>query len=48
MVYFYYGILLSNAKEQSVDIHNNIDESQKYYVKQKKSYMEYLHIHIKF
>ena len=46
MVAPYSEVLFSNEKEQSIDRHNNIDESQKYYVKQKKAYTEYPHIHI--
>jgi len=47
MVYSHYGLLLSNEKEQSIDIRNHIDESQKYYGKQKKTYMTCPHIHTK-
>lgn len=36
MVYSYNGILLCDKKEQTTDIHNNIDESQKHHTKWKK------------
>lgn len=31
-VHPHYEILLSNKKEQSIDTHNNMDESQMHYV----------------
>ena len=36
MVYSYNGIVFSNKKEGLTDIYNNMGESQKHYVKQKK------------
>lgn len=37
LVYLYNKIPLRNKKEQTTDTCNNIDESQKYYVEEKKS-----------
>ena len=35
-VYLYNRKLLNNKEEETTDMHNNMDESQKYYTKQKK------------
>lgn len=37
MVYSYNGVVFSNKKEWVTDIHNNMCESQKHYIKQKKT-----------
>lgn len=37
VVYSCYGKLLSNKKEENMNIDDNIDTSQKYYAKRKKS-----------
>lgn len=38
MIYLYNEMLLSNKKEQPMDTFNNLDKSQKYCAKWKKSY----------
>lgn len=35
MVYLYYGLLLSNTREQTINISNKINKSQNNYVDQK-------------
>ena len=38
MVYSYNEIIFSKKKEQTTNIHNNLDESQMHYAKQNKPY----------
>ena len=45
MAYSYNGIPLNNKEEKSADVHSNVNECQKYYMKKKKPGHTHIHTH---